>query len=89
MGLCYSAGVAVTILCFAGLRERAGFAELEYDVPEGTLVSRILDDLVATYPAIGAALPTCLVALNEEYAPEGATVKAGDTIALIPPVSGG
>ena len=81
--------MAVTILCFAGLRERAGFGELEYDAPDGTSVSQILDDLVTQYPAIGEALPSCLVALNEEYVREGATVKAGDTIALIPPVSGG
>ncbi len=81
--------MAVTILCFAGLRERVGFGELELDAPDGTPVSRILEDLAADYPAIGQALPSCLVALNEEYAHEGARVKAGDTIALIPPVSGG
>lgn len=81
--------MAVTILCFAGLRERVGFGELAYDAPDGTAVSDILADLAATYPPIQAALGGCLVALNEEYVPEGATVKAGDTIAIIPPVSGG
>ena len=81
--------MSITILCFAGLRERVGFAELEYDAPAGTPVRTILADLAATYPAIEAGLPACLVALNEEYAAEDAVVKAGDTIALIPPVSGG
>ncbi len=81
--------MAVTILCFAGLRERVGFAELEYDAADGTPVAQILDDLAATYPPIAAARASCLIALNEEYVQDGDTVKAGDTLALIPPVSGG
>ena len=81
--------MAVTLLCFAGLRERLGFGELEIDAPDGTPVAQLLDDLAATYPAIAATRGSCLVALNEEYVQEGDTVKAGDTIALIPPVSGG
>lgn len=81
--------MAVTILVFAGLRERLGFAELDYDVADGTPVARVLDALADTYPAIAQARGRCLVALNEEYVADGATVKAGDTLALIPPVSGG
>jgi len=81
--------MSITVLCFAGLRERVGFAELAYEPADGATVGRILDDLCATYPAIAQARKSCLIALNEEYAEMDATVKAGDTLALIPPVSGG
>src|SRR4051794_41853243 len=32
---------------------------------------------------------SCVVAINREYADEGAPVRPGDEVALVPPVSGG
>ncbi|HYY65226.1 MAG TPA: molybdenum cofactor biosynthesis protein MoaE [Gaiellaceae bacterium] len=72
----------VKVRLFAGLRERAGFAECEL---EG--VERVAD----VWPALGLGDEPegLLYAVNREYAGAGRRLADGDEVALIPPVSGG
>jgi molybdopterin synthase catalytic subunit len=72
----------VTVRLFAGLRERAGFAEREL---EG--IERVAD----VWPALdlGDEPAGLLYAVNREYAEPGRELRDGDEVALIPPVSGG
>ena len=72
----------VSVRLFAGLRERAGRDRVELELPDGATVS----DLLA---AMDVAPRSCVVAINREYADEGQPVRAGDEVALVPPVSGG
>jgi len=67
---------------FAGLRERAGWAQREV---EG--VARVAD----VWPALdlGPEPDGLLYAVNKEYAPPERELADGDEVALIPPVSGG
>jgi len=74
--------VVVTVRLFAGLRERAGSDRVQVELPDGARVS----DLLA---AMDVAPRSCVVAINREYADERARVRAGDEVALVPPVSGG
>jgi molybdopterin synthase catalytic subunit len=74
--------MVVTVRLFAGLRERAGRDRVEVELPDGAVVA----DLLA---AMDVAPRSCVVAINREYADEGARVRAGDEVALVPPVSGG
>ena len=74
----------VRIRLFAGLRERAGAGEVELDLPEQARVRDALDRL----RAITSDVPV-VMAINQEYADEEAILRAGDELALIPPVSGG
>ncbi|MEO8689576.1 MAG: molybdenum cofactor biosynthesis protein MoaE [Solirubrobacteraceae bacterium] len=74
--------MVVSVRLFAGLRERAGSDRVEVELPDGAVVS----DLLA---AMGLAPRSCVVAINREYADERAVVRAGDEVALVPPVSGG
>src|SRR5215218_9091488 len=74
--------MVVTVRLFAGLRERAGRDRVEVELPDGAVVS----DLLA---AMDVAPRSCVVAINREYADERAPVRAGDEVALVPPVSGG
>ena len=74
----------VRIRLFAQLRERAGRSEVEVELPEGALVR----DAIAALGDVAAGLPV-VMAINREYADEGAPLSAGDELALIPPVSGG
>lgn len=46
-------------------------------------------ELVAAYPQLGAVQPVLSIAVNSEYAGNHTVLKAGDEVALIPPVSGG
>ena len=74
--------MVITVRLFAGLRERAGRDRVEVELPDGAVVS----DLLA---AMDVTPRSCVVAINREYADERAPVRAGDEVALVPPVSGG
>jgi molybdopterin synthase catalytic subunit/molybdopterin converting factor small subunit len=74
--------VKVKVRLFAGLRERAGYAERELGG-----VERVAD----VWPALdlGAEPEGLLYAVNRVYADAGRELSDGDEVALIPPVSGG
>ena len=74
----------VSVLLFAGLRERAGTTELELELPEGARVADALQRL----GSLTAGVPV-VMAVNQEYADDGHSLSPGDELALIPPVSGG
>jgi molybdopterin synthase catalytic subunit len=74
----------VSVLLFAGLRERAGASELELELPEGARVSDALERL----RELTAGVPV-VMAVNQEYARAEQVLEPGDEMALIPPVSGG
>jgi molybdopterin synthase catalytic subunit len=74
--------MTVTVKLFAGLRERAGWAERE--VEGVATVGDVWDAL-----GLGAEPAGLLYAVNKAYAGRDAAVADGDEVALIPPVSGG
>ena len=79
----------VTVRLFARLRELAGAAELDRDVPEGSTALDVWNDLSAEFPALADYTKAISVAVNEDYARLTASVRDGDDIAFLPPVSGG
>lgn len=76
------------IALFGIAREIVGQSSLEVSAPEGQSVQALLAGLREQYPALGG-LSSLAVAVNNEYAEDGATLSERDEIALIPPVSGG
>jgi MoaE-MoaD fusion protein len=74
--------VLVSVRLFAGLRERAGAAHVDVELPDGATVA----DLLAT---MELAPRSCVAAINREYADAGSRISPGDEVALVPPVSGG
>lgn len=74
----------VKIRLFAVLRERAGAASLELDLPEGARVA----DALAAVDHLAGGVPL-VMAVNREYAKADVELRAGDELALVPPVSGG
>ena len=74
----------VTVKLFAGLRERAGWAERELELQPGARVGHV-------WGALGLAdePPGLLYAVNRAYAGRDRELADGDEVALIPPVSGG
>lgn len=85
----------IVILLFASAREAAdNQSRLEWDVEDGFDTAQLRQKLAADFPRLaGTALDeaSLTLALNEEYVPTGQvmTLKEGDTVALIPPISGG
>jgi molybdopterin synthase catalytic subunit len=79
----------ITVLFFASLRERAGARSASIMATEGMTV----DDAIVAARKVSPRDPepgsTVMLALNGEYVKGDQQVKAGDEIALIPPVSGG
>jgi MoaE-MoaD fusion protein len=80
--------VHVSVLLFAGLRERAGVDRVEVELPDGAVVGDVLAAMGET--PVGPIGPRqCVVAVNREYAGAEEPVREGDEVALVPPVSGG
>src|SRR5436305_6684162 len=74
----------VRVRLFASLRERAGTGELELELPDGARVHDAIEQLGEIVDGL-----TVVTAVNHEYAGDGAKLRQGDELALIPPVSGG
>lgn len=80
----------LTVLLFAGLRQRAGRAELvvELDPSLPPTVAELRRAIVARHPELGS-IDHCRFAIDQEFASEDHSVAQASEIALIPPVSGG
>ncbi len=78
-----------SVLLFAQLAETVGANRLELDLQDGSTVSDALDTLSGSHPGIADLRPILAVAVNERYSTQATVLTDGDTIALIPPVSGG
>jgi molybdopterin converting factor subunit 1 len=74
----------VRVRLFAGLRERAGSADVDLELPDGARVS----DALERFATLTQGVPV-VMAVNHEYADGADTLHPGDELALIPPVSGG
>ncbi|HEX2973500.1 MAG TPA: molybdopterin converting factor subunit 1 [Tepidisphaeraceae bacterium] len=81
--------VRIRVKLFAILREKAGVAELELELPEGATVGNAVAALGERIPAIRESLDSVAFAVNRSYAGLTAILKDGDELAAIPPVSGG
>jgi molybdopterin converting factor subunit 1 len=79
----------VTIRLFARLREIAGAAELQRELPYGATLRTAWESLVSDFPALADYGDAVSCAVNADYARMTATLSDGDEIAFLPPVSGG
>jgi len=78
--------VSVAVRLYAGVRERAGVAELAV---EGADVAALRAAIAAACPAIAEQLAFCRFAVGDEFVGDDAAVDDGATVDVIPPVSGG
>ncbi|BCB02484.1 molybdopterin converting factor subunit 1 [Bacillus sp. KH172YL63] len=76
----------ITVLLFAHLQEEAGTDKLSLPM-DGVTIEELKAELQNTHHL--TRLDAVMAAINEEYAGNEDTVQSGDTVALIPPVSGG
>lgn len=86
--------ITVQVLLFASARETAGTGETTLTVDAGTDTTSIRKVLAEKFPKLANMIldeKSLTLALNEEYVVPGqiTVLKANDTIALIPPISGG
>ncbi|MDN4492592.1 molybdopterin converting factor subunit 1 [Ureibacillus aquaedulcis] len=76
----------IHILLFAHLQEAIGEAELRVNLSDYT-VGQIKGWMEKQYPML--SFQQMMAAVNEEFATDEMIVNDGDTLAFIPPISGG
>lgn len=82
--------MTVTVLYFAALRELLGIGEEDVALAGEVLtVQELAEQLVELHPTLRPHLGSVRFAVNESFVDSKASVSSGDTVALIPPVSGG
>ena len=77
------------VLFFGRLRELTGIAEDSLEMPSGTTLADIFDRYAARFPKLASFHSSLVASRNEEFAAWDTPVSEGDTIAFLPPVSGG
>lgn len=76
----------INILLFAHLQEAIGRPILNVELSDYT-VGQIKEWIEQQYPQL--SLQHMMTAVNEEFVTDDVIVKDGDTLAFIPPISGG
>ena len=82
--------IRVRVLFFGAAREIVGQDEVEMKLSAPASVASAFEEVMAGYPELRRRFARSLLfAVNQEYAPRDHEVRAGDELAVFPPVSGG
>ena len=79
----------VKVLFFGALRDMMGKPSDSPQLPEQADIAHLLELYVGIEPRLKGMLRSLAVSVNQEYAARNATLRDGDEVALLPPVSGG
>lgn len=83
---------SIRVLAFAGARDVVGSPEVDFDLPSGRAeltAGELMTLFCARYPGLLPYQRAIRLAVNGAYARPTDAVRAGDEVALIPPVAGG
>lgn len=78
----------ITILFFGIVTDLIGESTLTFEISNDSNVYDLKNELIETYPSL-KNIHEFAIAINESYANDNSIIKNGDTVAIIPPVSGG
>ncbi|HEV2799911.1 MAG TPA: molybdopterin converting factor subunit 1 [Pyrinomonadaceae bacterium] len=81
--------IRVRLLYFGAARDETGREEEQLEVHAPATAASVFADVLDAHPSLRRFGRSLLVAVNEEYAAGEAEVRAGDEVAIFPPVSGG
>jgi molybdopterin synthase catalytic subunit len=79
----------VKILFFASARELTGETDIILELEEGTQTDALPAKLMEIYPDLDIHRDRMSLAVNQVYTREPTMLKEGDTVAVLPPISGG
>ena len=79
----------VRVEFFAQLRDLAGESELDLDLADEAQVSELLEKVYARFPALRERDKGILVGAGLEFVDRNYKLRAGEEIAIMPPVQGG
>ncbi len=79
----------IRLLYFHRAREAAGCSSETADLPARATSADALALAATRHPALAEIRAILRIAINEEYAPADRPLCDGDTVAFLPPISGG
>jgi MoaE-MoaD fusion protein len=79
----------VQVLFFGMLKDLAGTSSEVIELSDHASIRDLVEHYKTKIPQLKDSFPSTAVALNQHYASLDSQLKAGDEIALLPPVSGG
>lgn len=80
---------SIRVLFFAAAADAVGAQVMEFESEPPADVARLFERLETLHPGAAPLLKRCAAAVNEQYARRSTRLSPGDTVAIIPPVSGG
>ena len=80
--------MTIEIRLFSMMAQHAGTPNLALDVPDSATPADVMTAIMKRWPQIPWPKGT-MFAVNQDYVPPKYKLKAGDVVAIIPPVSGG
>jgi molybdopterin synthase sulfur carrier subunit len=81
--------ITVTVKLFAAYQEAYGAEEIQQQFPPETEVKAVLDKILQENPQLEQWREVTRFGVNLNFVPPETTLKDGDEVVLIPPVSGG
>ena len=81
--------ITITVHYLQALRDELGKPEEPMTISEGTTAREALDQLRGKYAELTKWRGAILLAINQQWAKGDEQLSDGDTLALMPPVSGG
>jgi len=81
--------VRLPVMFFGPAKDLVGQESTAVDLADGASVAQLRAILGERFPKLAERMPAMRLAVNEEFVPDSRRLHAGDTAALIPPVSGG
>ena len=79
----------VKVLLFGQLKDIVGRAEESLELQPDARLAAVVSHYAERYPKFQGLSSSIACSINQEYAPGTATLKEGDEVGLLPPVSGG
>lgn len=79
----------VRVQFYSQLRDLAGASAIDVEMPEGSPVRDLLEQIYAQKPALRSRDGSILVGAGVEFVGRDYQLKAGDDISIMPPVQGG
>jgi molybdopterin converting factor small subunit len=79
----------VRVQFYAQLRELIGVHELELELPQGSTVRQLLDEVYVQKPQLRPHDKSILVGAGLEFVDRNYKLNPGEEMAIMPPVQGG
>lgn len=79
----------IRVQFYAQLCDVAGVREQDVDVPEGSMVRDLLDQIYTQHPSLRVHDKSILIGAGVKFIDRNYKLKSGEEISVMPPVQGG